>query len=110
MSSFGNYSTIFDILDIDYSDENKSRISHFLVLSDTWLDNFAPSDVLDDLDTDTKNMATNLHCSYLFSLSAGRFSEETPKVALEMKDEGVRLLERAINNDMKSFLIRKVNK
>ena len=109
MSTFGSITEIRNILDIDENEQDE-KILRFKKYSNVWLDEFAPSDIMNDLSTSVKDMAVNLHTVYLFSLSAGRFSEETPKVALEMKDEGVRLLERAINNDMKSFLIRKVNK
>ena len=109
MSTYGSIIEIRNILDIDENEQDE-KIIRFKKLSNVWLDEFAPSDIMNDLDTVVKDMAVNLHTVYLFSLSAGRFSEETPKVALELRDEGVHLLERAINNDMKSFVIRKVNK
>ena len=109
MSTYGSIIEIRNILDIEENEQDE-KILRFKGLSNIWLDEFAPSDIMNDLDTVVKDMAVNLHTVYLFSLSAGRFSEETPKVALELRDEGVHLLERAINNDMKSFVIRKVNK
>ena len=109
MSNFGAVGIIREMLDIEEGLQEE-KISRFKALSNVWLDEFAPSDIMNDLDTVVKDMAVNLHTVYLFSLSAGRFSEETPKVALELRDEGVHLLERAIDNDMKSFVIRKVNK
>ena len=108
MSTYGSIIEIRNILDIDENEQDE-KIIRFKKLSNIWIDEFAPSDIMNDLSTSVKDMAVNLHAVYLFSLSAGRFSEETPKVALELKDEGVRLLERAINNDALVFKIRKEN-
>ena len=109
MSTYGSIIEIRNILDIDENEQDE-KIIRFKKLSNVWLDEFAPSDIMNDLDTVVKDMAVNLHTVYLFSLSAGRFADMIPPVATELRDEGVRLLERAINNDAVPFLIRKVNK
>ena len=109
MSDFGFVQDIRELLDIAKG-EQEEKISRFKRFSNVWLDEFAPSDIMNDLSTSVKDTAVNLHTVYLFSLSAGRFSEETPKVAIELKDIGVELLERAINNDALVFKIRKENK
>ena len=108
-STYGAISDIREILDIAKG-EQEEKIERLKKLSNIWLDEFAPLDVMKDLSADVKNMAVNLHTVYLFSLSAGRFSDTVPPVAIELKDEGVRLLERAINNDAEPYDIIKINK
>ena len=106
----GNYSTVFDLLQLDYSDENKSRISHYLSLSDTWLNTYAPSDIISDVSGETKSAACNYHTTFLYRLAAERYSGDTSEYATIWKDQGKELLEHEINSDSIPYKLYKVNK
>ena len=108
--SQGNFSTVMDLLQLDYSAENKSRISHFLDLSDVWLNHFAPDDIISDISSETKSAACNYHSTYLYRLSSERFSGSDTGYATAWRDEGKDLLDREINSDSVTYVIYKVNK
>ena len=108
MTDYGSIEVIREILDIEEGTESQ-KLLRLKKLSNVWFNSFAPPDILDSLDTDTKDMAVNLHCVYLFLLSSAKFSGDIPEVAKEFKDEGTRLLEQVIRNENNTFEIYKVN-
>lgn len=106
--SFGDVVTVRELLDIDPGKEDE-KISRLLKLSNTWLTTFAPSDVISDLSTATKDAAVNYHCVYIFRLSAEKYGGDYPVVANEWRDAGVRILKNGIRALGKIYKIYKVN-
>jgi len=104
----GSVTIVRELLDIDAGKEDE-KISRILVLSNNWLDTFAPSEIISSLSTATKDTAVNYHCVYLFRLSAEKYSGDYPAVANEWRDAGVRTLKNGIRALGKLYKIYKVN-
>lgn len=109
MSSYGSLEIVREILDIDPGEEDL-KLTRFLSLSNVWINTLAPSDVLSNLDSDTLNMAVNLHTVFLFRLTAEKFTGEESPIAMRYKDEGTELIKQSILNKNNIYKIRKVNK
>lgn len=89
--------------------EQEERITKLMKLSNVWLREFMPSDVLDGLSTEVKNAVVNYYTTHLIRLTAERYVGDISQFADTWEDKASKLLKAAILQDSEVFDFDKVN-